>query len=99
MAEIIREKGTDRSSFMRGEKKKYSWIKVGRSLILSDILAAIALEQIKKLDKITSLRNINAKYLLKKLSKLLILLPIFMIPLVFLLLKKSRLNKISALVL
>ncbi len=70
MAEIIREKGTNRSSFMRGERKKYSWVRVGRSLILSDILSAIALEQVKKLDKITSFRKKNANYLLKKLKKL-----------------------------
>lgn len=70
LAEIIREKGTDRSSFMRGEKKKYSWVKIGRSLILSDILSAIALEQIKKLDDITSLRRKNAAMLLKKLENL-----------------------------
>ena len=70
LAEIIREKGTDRSSFMRGERKKYSWVKVGRSLVLSDILSAIALEQIKKLDKITKLRRQKAKYLLKKLKAL-----------------------------
>ena len=69
-AEIIREKGTNRSSFMRGERKKYSWVKVGRSLILSDILSAIALEQIKKLDKITSLRRKNTQYFLKKLKRL-----------------------------
>src|SRR3989338_5038488 len=69
-AEIIREKGTNRSSFMRGERKKYSWVKVGRSLILSDILSAIALEQIKKLDKITSLRQKNAQYFLKRLNRL-----------------------------
>jgi len=67
IAEIIREKGTNRSSFIRGERKKYSWVKVGRSLVLSDILAAIAHEQIKKLEKITKLRKRNAKYLLKKL--------------------------------
>lgn len=69
LAEVIREKGTDRSSFMRGESKKYTWVKVGRSLVLSDILAAIALEQIKKLDKITKLRRKNALYLLSKLAK------------------------------
>ncbi len=69
VAEVIREKGTDRSSFMRGERKKYSWVKVGRSLILSDILSAIALEQVKKLDKITALRRKNASYFLKKLIK------------------------------
>lgn len=70
MAEIIREKGTNRSSFMRGERRKYSWVSVGRSLILSDILSAIALEQLKKLDQITSLRQKNAQYFLKKLLKL-----------------------------
>ena len=69
-AEIIREKGTNRSSFMRGERKKYSWVKVGRSLILSDILSAIALEQIRKLEKITSLRRKNTDYFLKRLQKL-----------------------------
>ncbi len=70
IAEIVREKGTNRSSFMRGERKKYSWVHIGRSLILSDILSAIALEQIKKLEKINSLRCKNASYLLAKLKKL-----------------------------
>lgn len=70
MAEIIREKGTNRSSFMRGEKRQYSWVNIGRSLVLSDILSAIAFEQIKKLDKITDLRRQNAEYFLEKLKKL-----------------------------
>ncbi len=70
ISEIIREKGTNRSSFMRGERRKYSWVNVGRSLILSDILSAIALEQVKKLNLITQLRKKNAEYLLKKLNKL-----------------------------
>lgn len=70
IAEIVREKGTNRSSFMRGERRKYSWVNVGRSLILSDILSAIALEQVKKLDKITSLRKRNTKLLSAKLNNL-----------------------------
>lgn len=70
IAEVIREKGTNRSSFMRGERRKYSWVNVGRSLVLSDILSAIALEQFKKIDKITALRRKNAQYLIKKLRKL-----------------------------
>jgi dTDP-4-amino-4,6-dideoxygalactose transaminase len=70
IAEIVREKGTNRSSFMRGERNKYSWVKIGRSLILSDILSAIALEQVKKIDRITKLRVDSASYLLKKLDKL-----------------------------
>ena len=69
MAEIIREKGTNRSSFIRGERKKYSWIRVGRSLVLSDILSAIALEQVKKLDEITAFRKKKAQYFLKKNSQ------------------------------
>jgi len=70
VAEIIREKGTNRSSFMRGERRKYSWVRVGRSLILSDILSAIALVQIRKLNQITSLRQKKANYLFKKLLPL-----------------------------
>lgn len=70
IAEIIREKGTNRSSFMRGERRKYSWVRVGRSLILSDILSAIALVQIRKLNQITTLRQEKAQYLLKKLESL-----------------------------
>ncbi len=70
IAEIIREKGTNRSSFMRGERGKYSWVRVGRSLILSDILSAIALVQMKKLSQITSLRQKKAEYLLTKLRSL-----------------------------
>lgn len=70
IAEIIREKGTNRSSFMRGERRKYSWVRVGRSLILSDILSAIALVQIRKLNQITTLRQKKAEYLLKKLNSL-----------------------------
>lgn len=69
-AEIFREKGTDRSSFMRGERKKYSWVRIGRSLVLSDILSAIAFEQLKKIDEITSLRVRNARYLVGKLKDL-----------------------------
>lgn len=70
IAEIIREKGTNRSTFMRGERSKYSWVNVGRSLILSDILSAIALVQIRKLKQITLLRQKKAQYLLEKLKSL-----------------------------
>jgi dTDP-4-amino-4,6-dideoxygalactose transaminase len=69
-AEIIREKGTNRSSYMRGERQRYSWVEVGRSLILSDILSAIALVQISKLENITSMRQKNATYFLETLRKI-----------------------------
>ena len=45
-AEIIREKGTDRSRFMRGEVQKYTWVDYGSSYVLSDILAAFLYPQL-----------------------------------------------------
>jgi dTDP-4-amino-4,6-dideoxygalactose transaminase len=44
-AEIIREKGTNRSRFFRGQVDKYTWVDVGSSYLPSDILAAILLSQ------------------------------------------------------
>ena len=46
-AEIIREKGTDRSRFFRGQVDKYSWVDVGSSYLPSDILAAVLLSQME----------------------------------------------------
>jgi dTDP-4-amino-4,6-dideoxygalactose transaminase len=40
-AEIIREKGTDRSRFFRGQVDKYTWVDIGSSFLPSDILAAV----------------------------------------------------------
>jgi dTDP-4-amino-4,6-dideoxygalactose transaminase len=56
-AEIIREKGTNRSRFLRGEVDKYTWIDVGSSYVLSDILAAVLQSQLEKLDEIQSRRR------------------------------------------
>ena len=56
-AEILREKGTDRSKFLRGEVDKYTWVDEGSSFVLSDVLAAIALTQFKKLDVIQQRRQ------------------------------------------
>lgn len=56
-AEIIREKGTDRSKFLRGEVDKYTWVDQGSSYVLSDLLAALALAQFSKLDEIQSRRE------------------------------------------
>ena len=46
-AEIIREKGTNRSRFFRGEVDKYTWVDVGSSYVLSDMLAAFLLGQLE----------------------------------------------------
>lgn len=49
-AEIIREKGTNRSKFFRGEVDKYTWVDVGSSFLPSDILAAFLLAQLEQSD-------------------------------------------------
>jgi len=46
-AEIIREKGTDRSRFFRGEVDKYTWIDLGSSFLPSDLLAAFLCAQLE----------------------------------------------------
>lgn len=56
-AEIIREKGTNRSSFFRGEVDKYGWVDIGSSFLPSDIIAAFLYAQIENLDDIQSKRK------------------------------------------
>lgn len=56
-AEIIREKGTNRSSFFRGEVDKYGWVDVGSSFLPSDIISAYLFAQLEILDTIQSRRK------------------------------------------
>ena len=56
-AEIIREKGTNRSRFMRGEIQKYQWVDYGSSYLLAEILAAILLGQLEQLTEIQIRRD------------------------------------------
>jgi dTDP-4-amino-4,6-dideoxygalactose transaminase len=56
-AEIVREKGTNRSQFFRGEVDKYTWMDIGSSFIASDLLAAVLLTQLEAMDEITALRG------------------------------------------
>ena len=56
-AEFIREKGTNRSQFFRGEIDKYTWIDIGSSYIASDLLAAVLLAQLEAMEEITALRR------------------------------------------
>lgn len=51
-AEIIREKGTNRSSFFRGEVDKYGWVDIGSSFLPSDIIAAYLYAQLEQLNEI-----------------------------------------------
>lgn len=51
-AEIIREKGTNRSRFFRGQVDKYTWVDIGSSYLPSDILAAFLYAQLEQRQKI-----------------------------------------------
>ena len=67
-AEILREKGTDRTAFLRGERDKYTWVGVGSSYVLSELLAAVAVEQFNKLPDITRRKTAHAERLLAGLA-------------------------------
>jgi len=56
-AEIIRQKGTNRERFFRGEVDKYTWVDVGSSFLPSDLLAAFLLAQLESYRHIQSLRQ------------------------------------------
>jgi len=55
-AEILREKGTNRSKFLRGQVDKYTWVDIGSSWVLSDLLAAVLWGQLQRADSINSRR-------------------------------------------
>lgn len=62
-AEIVREKGTNRAAFFRGEVSKYNWVDVGSSFVPSDLLAAFLYAQLISLDDIQKKRlSIWEKY-------------------------------------
>lgn len=62
-AEIIREKGTDRSKFVRGEIQKYQWVDRGSSYLLAESLSAVLLGQLESFSDIQSQRRkIASKY-------------------------------------
>jgi dTDP-4-amino-4,6-dideoxygalactose transaminase len=56
-AEILREKGTNRSQFLRGQVDKYTWVDVGSSYVPSDMLAAYLVGQLEHADTITARRG------------------------------------------
>ena len=53
-AEIIREKGTDRSKFFRGQVDKYSWVDIGSSFLPSELNAAYLYAQLEEAEKINN---------------------------------------------
>jgi dTDP-4-amino-4,6-dideoxygalactose transaminase len=55
--EIIREKGTNRSQFFRGQVDKYTWVEIGSSYVPSDLLMAFLYGQLEQLEEVTSKRR------------------------------------------
>ena len=69
-AEIIREKGTNRSQFYRGEVDKYGWMDIGSSFLPSDIIAAFLYAQLENLERIQTKRREIWDYYYDNLSPL-----------------------------
>jgi len=61
-AEILREKGTDRSRFFRGQVDKYSWVDIGSSYVMSDVLAAFLYGQLEVWQQIQHKRRCVWEY-------------------------------------
>lgn len=68
-AEIIRQKGTNRSQFLRGEVDRYNWMDVGSSFAPSDILMAFLYAQLEDMDMIIEKRKQISEFYREKLKK------------------------------
>jgi dTDP-4-amino-4,6-dideoxygalactose transaminase len=58
-AEVVREKGTDRSQFLRGVVDKYTWQAVGSSYLMSDLLAALVASQWRRMESLRRARAVR----------------------------------------
>ncbi|MBI2862553.1 MAG: dTDP-4-amino-4,6-dideoxygalactose transaminase [Chloroflexi bacterium] len=67
-AEVIREKGTDRARFFRGQVDKYTWVDLGSSYLPSDILAAFLYAQLEAREQIQAARRRVWEYYRERLS-------------------------------
>jgi dTDP-4-amino-4,6-dideoxygalactose transaminase len=68
-AEIIREKGTNRNRFFRGQVDKYTWVDVGSSYLPSDVLAAFLFAQLENRERIQAQRRRIWENYAKQLSE------------------------------
>lgn len=69
-AEVIREKGTNRSRFFRGEVDKYTWVDIGSSFVLGDLLAAFLHAQLEEMNDIQARRRALWEHYRTNLDKL-----------------------------
>ncbi|KOA18969.1 dTDP-4-amino-4,6-dideoxygalactose transaminase [Clostridium homopropionicum DSM 5847] len=68
-AETLRQKGTDRHKFIKGDVDKYSWVDLGSSYVPSDILMAILYSQLENLNLIKEKRKIIHEFYIDKLQR------------------------------
>lgn len=66
--EIMHEKGTNRAAFLRGEVDKYTWVSEGASFVQSDLLAALGMAQLDRLEENLRRRRALAARFLKDLA-------------------------------
>ena len=69
-AEILRDKGTNRNQFFKGQIDKYTWIDIGSNFAMDQFRAAVLWSQLQSINKITTTRVELATYYLEKLSAL-----------------------------
>jgi dTDP-4-amino-4,6-dideoxygalactose transaminase len=69
-AEIIREKGTDRSRFLRGQVDKYTWQELGSSFLPGELIAAFLWAQLEEADRITEARMVAWHHYHERLAPL-----------------------------
>ncbi|MGB9594801.1 MAG: dTDP-4-amino-4,6-dideoxygalactose transaminase [Candidatus Poribacteria bacterium] len=69
-SEILREKGTNRSKFIRGEVDKYTWVDIGSSFLLSDVSASFLYAQLEYLDEIKEKRRTVFNFYYENLKEL-----------------------------
>lgn len=67
-AEILWEKGTNRSAFFRGEVDKYGWVDVGSSFLPSEIIAAFLWAQLENIEDIQQVRKLHWEHYNSKLQ-------------------------------
>ena len=68
-ADCIRQKGTDREKFLRGEVDNYSWVDIGSSYSPSDVLMAVLYAQLEYMDVITQKRRLVHEYYMSILKR------------------------------
>lgn len=69
-AEILRDKGTNRRQFFRGEVPRYEWVDIGVGHALSEINAAFLCAQLEKMDEIAQRRQAQAEFYRERLAPL-----------------------------